>query len=93
MLAPHVNKSGVNYQIDAERVGIRKGLLSVRGVGPVAAAELVAKAPFESLTDLGKRVLSARVSGARHLALGSDPLDAGGQIASLYDANALRGLE
>ncbi len=93
MLAPHVNKSGASYQIDAERVGIRKGLLSVRGVGPVAAAELVAKAPFESLTDLGKRVLSARVSGARHLALGSDPLDAGGQIASLYDANALRGLE
>ena len=90
---PHVNKSQASFIIDVAHHGIRKGLTSIRGIGPVAARELVAGAPYDSLLDLGKRVLPTRVTGAKHLVLGSEPLDAGGHIAALYDANALFGLE
>ena len=93
ILSPHVNESGVSYSLVRERNAIRRGLLSVKGVGPVAALELSSKAPFTSLTDLGQRVLPKRVSGAKGLALKEPPAESGGCIAALWDAGALEGLD
>ena len=93
MLPPHVNESGVSYSMVRERNAIRRGLLAVKGVGPVAATELAAKAPFTSLTDLGQRVLPRRVTGAKGLALKKTPAESGGCILALYEAGALEGLE
>lgn len=93
VLGPHVNFSKETYSYDVDRKAIRRGLMSVKGVGPVASAELARHAPYISLVDLGQRVLSSRVSGAMHLALKKKPADAGGIIAALDDADALAGLE
>ena len=93
VLAPHVNYSLDTYSYDRGRKAIRRGLLAVKGVGPVAARELAAKAPYKSLVDLGERVIAGRVSGARWLPLGRSPEEAGGIIAALDDAGALSGLE
>lgn len=90
VLSPHVNRSQPSYSIDGR--GIRRGLTSIPGVGIVTAKELVANAPYDSLSDLGQRVLPARVHGAKYLVLGVDPETAGGAIAALYEARALRGL-
>jgi DNA polymerase-3 subunit alpha len=98
VLPPHVNHSKANYSmtpdpIDPKKNAIRRGLLAVKGVGAVAAAELESKAPYASLTDLGQRVLPRRVSGAKGLALKKTPAESGGIIAALEDANALERLE
>ena len=95
ILPPRINRSGVLFTMDDHRgtPAIRKGLLTVKGCGQVAAAELVDKAPFTSLKDLGERVIAKKVTGAKHLALGKPPVEAGGVIAALADADALEGLE
>lgn len=93
ILPAHVNHSKVSYTMEREKNAIRKGLLSIKGVGSVAAHELAEKAPFPSLTDLGQRVLPRRVSGAGGLALKKSPAESGGIVAALEDASALDGLE
>lgn len=90
---PHVNRSGVSYTYDPERNVVRKGLQSIDGVGPVAAEELVANAPYTSLMDLGKRVNSRRVPGATALALGKERALWVGVIDKLDANGALEGLE
>lgn len=89
VLPAHVNESKVTYSIDRDKGAIRRGLLAVKGVGQVAATELVAKAPYSSLLDLADRVIPRRVAGAKQLALGVSPADAGGVIAGLFEAGAL----
>ena len=93
VLGAHVNTSAVTYTADLERGAIRKGLISIKGIGPSAATELAAKAPYTSLTDLAKRVLPSKVTGTKPFLLqGLDPQLAGGQLAALDKANALEGL-
>jgi DNA polymerase-3 subunit alpha len=91
VLPAHVNKSGVTYSIDGKV--IRKGLLSVKGVGKISAEELVANQPYRDLRDLGERVTPRKVSGAKGLALGKDPDECGGVISHLAESGALHGLE
>lgn len=95
VLPPHVNKSKAIYAIDSERYAIRRGLTSVKGVGKVASAELEAKAPFTSLTDLGQRCLPKKVTGAKDLAINKPPdsCGPGTNIYALWDAGALEGLD
>ena len=93
ILPPHVNRSAATYTKDVERNAIRKGLLSVRGIGEVAARELATKAPYRSLTDMGQRLLPKKVGGAKALALKTPPPDCGGGITALDEVGALDGLE
>lgn len=93
ILPPHVNQSAATYTKDVDRNAIRKGLLSVRGVGEVASRELAAKAPYKSLTDMGERLLPKKVSGAKALALKTPPQDCGGIITALDEVGALDGME
>lgn len=89
MLPPHVNRSNVSWSLDRESKGIRKGLMSIKGIGPAAAQEIVALAPFESLTDLATRCSGRAVSG------GKDYLKTGvigGKMKELQNAGALDGL-
>lgn len=93
IIPPHVNRSGATYTYDRPHNAVRRGLLSVKGVGDVAAAELADKQPFESLADLGKRCQAKRVSGAKGLALGKPIAECGGVVAALNEAGALDDLE
>lgn len=92
IMPPHVNHSEVTFSFDRERNAIRKGLIAVKGIGQTSAAEIKAKAPFESLTDMAERC-SGKVTGLKPFHLkGLDPIDAGGMLAALEQAHALEGL-
>ena len=94
ILPPHVNKSGITFTLDRELGAIRKGLVTVRNVGQVGAAELAANAPYTSLTDMAERCAHNKVSGLKPFLLKHlDPADAGGQLAALAAAHALEGLQ
>lgn len=93
VLPAHVNYSAAMYSIDRKKNAIRKGLLAIKGVGRVAAAEIAEKAPFSSLTDLGERCIPRKVSGSKGLALKKPPPECGGVVAALYDYGALDGLD
>ncbi len=90
---PHVNKSNVQYTADTASNAIRKGLASVRGMSEKAAADIVSKAPFTSLEDLGRRVNATAVTGAGNLRKGHSPEACGGIIAALAAAGALSDLK
>lgn len=94
VVAPHVNASGVDYTADPQRNEIRKGLVSIKYVGRKAAAEVVAKAPFASLRDLGERCVPGKVTGAKKLAVGTRPPECGERsvVAWLHREKALDGL-
>ena len=89
VLMAMVNKSGVSYTVDRKRKSIRKGLQSIKHVGPVSAKELVDKGPFTSMKDLSEKVLPSRVSGVRDLIKGVEPSECGGTITHLYNYGAL----
>lgn len=89
VLGAKVNLSGYSYTAQVERHAVRRGLRSIKGVGVVAANELIDKGPFRSLRDLGEKCVAKKVSGAKHLALGKSPAEAGGVIGALFDAGAL----
>jgi len=86
---PHVNKSNRFYTPDFKSNAIRKGLTSIKGIGPKAAVELSEKAPFISLVDLASRVNASAVTGAALLRKGHSPGACGGVIAHLEEAQAL----
>jgi DNA polymerase-3 subunit alpha len=65
ILSPDVNISGVGWTIDRKRNGIRKGLLSIKGVGEACAASIVANRPYQSIADLAARTDARAVSGAK----------------------------
>lgn len=89
MLRPDVNVSGFSWTLDREKNAVRKGLLSIKGVGEKAAREIAAKAPFESMDDLISRCDARAVNG------GKDWHRDGtlkGVLAKLADGGALRSL-
>ena len=90
--APHINRSLMGYAADIRGKAIRKGLLSVKGVGEKAAAELVDHQPYNSLTELAEKVSARAVSGAKGLRSGHTPAACGGVIAALGEAGALEGV-
>jgi DNA polymerase III alpha subunit len=79
----------MGYSADIRNKSIRKGLLSVKGVGEKAASKLIDSAPYESLTQLADK---ASVSGTKGLKSGHTPSACGGVIAALGEAGALEGI-
>lgn len=91
ILPAHVNHSGLSYSSDGR--SIYKSLRTIDGIGPVAAKELVDKAPFTSLDDMAMRLNTKKVSGVKDLAKGAEPISCPGTIHALYVAGALDDLE
>jgi DNA polymerase-3 subunit alpha len=87
---PHVNVSGDTYTVDKERNAIRKGLVSVKGVGEKAAAVIASLAPFHNLDDLVERSPARPVSGGKNYDGSAESFN--GVLAALRDAGALSGL-
>lgn len=65
LLGPDVNVSGDTWSIDRRRGAIRKGLVSIKGIGEKAALEIASKAPFSDLNDLIDRCDSRAVTGGK----------------------------
>lgn len=89
ILKPCVNRSAVDYTIDRQRNAIRRGLLSVKGVGEAAAEELMAHQPFKDLDELIAQCSPKKVSGAKAYKAGGSIDDANGTIRTLYEAGVL----
>jgi DNA polymerase-3 subunit alpha len=87
LLPPDVNVSGPTWTLDAKRGAIRKGLVSIKGVGEKAAESISENRPFTSIEDLIERTNSRTVTGGK-----SYPKEMTGVIKKLYDAQALQSL-
>lgn len=93
VLPAHVNKSEGGWTIDRDHRALRKGLSSIEGVGPVAAAAIAEHAPYTSLEDIAKRCPGRAVTGSGKYLLGASAENAGGVIAALWaSTGALRHL-
>jgi DNA polymerase-3 subunit alpha len=100
VLGAHVNDSGVTWKMITRNTmrnphgkALRRGLVSVPGIGVETSKELAKHQPYESLNDLAMKVIPRKVTGSRNLALGLAPADCSGAIAALAEYGALNGLE
>jgi DNA polymerase III subunit alpha len=89
MLGPDVNVSGALWSIDRQRGAIRKGLLSVKGVGEKAADEIAANSPYTSMEDLIARCDGRKVTGGKSY---SKDGSLNGILGKLKDVRALRSI-
>ena len=60
-----VNRSSVSWSVDQSGKAVRRGLLSVKGIGPRAAEAVAEHAPFESMEDLIERCPARPVTGGK----------------------------
>ncbi len=63
VVAPDLNMSGSTYTLDKKRGMIRKGLVSIDGVGAITAERLAGAAPFRTLAELVERSAELGISG------------------------------
>lgn len=94
LLPPDVNVSGPSWTLDrvsAKGGAIRKGLVSVPGIGPAVAEAISSYAPFKSIDDLAIRVRvgNRQLPGAK---LWIEHQKMGGAFAKLDEAGALESL-
>ncbi len=86
ILPPHVNVSTDTWTIDRKAVAIRKGLVSIDGIGDTTALAIASEAPFTSIEDMVDRLPPRVLSGGRMF------MDSGkisGTLAKLRDAGAI----
>ena len=89
MLPPDVNISGDNWTLDREMEAIRKGLLSIPGVGVNAALAITTYAPYTSIEDFCIRCDERAVSGRKnYLKDGTYS----GTVKALRDAGAFKSM-
>ena len=62
ILPVRVNKSMANWSVDKDRKALRKGYLSIKGIGPAVAPRIEENMPYRSLEDFCER---SRVSGGK----------------------------
>lgn len=86
ILPPDVNISKLDWTMDEDRNAIRKGLLSITGIGVPTGTGIADGAPYSSIEEMVKR-LPARVltGGKAYLTTG----EMTGNLAKLRDAGAL----
>lgn len=86
ILPPDVNVSGLSWTIDRDKNAIRKGLLSIKGIGESIAPVIADNAPYTSIEDMIER-LPKRVMSGGDLYLRTGALS--GTLGKLAEANAL----
>jgi len=97
VLKADVNMSGVTYQMDPRRRGVRRGLLAIKGVGVKAAQAIVAGQPFSNLAQFATNVNPRAVTGIKHMqSIGCEITDNAdelvGTVARLNESGAFDSL-
>jgi DNA polymerase-3 subunit alpha len=90
LLKPDVNSSRATYSVDHSVGAIRRGLLSLDGIGPVVAREVEAFQPYRSIDEFCEKVNPVKVSGV-YAYLEDKDLSIG-KLAVLYSAGAMASL-
>lgn len=71
LLSPDVNISGKVWTIDRRKQAVRKGLLSIAGIGEMSAHLIAENAPYSSVKDLVERNSGHTIKGGKkHLETG-----------------------
>lgn len=65
ILPPDVNISSSTWTLDKKSKAIRRGLLSIKGIGMAAAEELSGNAPYKKVEDIIERCDSKAVTGGK----------------------------
>jgi DNA polymerase III alpha subunit len=65
VLAPDINISGASWTLDKKRKAVRRGLVSIAGIGVKAAQEIEAKAPYKDYEDFITRVNGKIITGCK----------------------------
>lgn len=89
MLSPDVNISGATWSIDRHLSAIRKGLVSIKGIGERAATEIEMCAPYSSVDEIIDRCEARAVSGGKSWHCDGT---LNGVLGKLKDAGALKSL-
>lgn len=92
ILSSDVQYSGVTYTVDKKRKSIRKGLLSIKGVGEKAAIEIINARPdggWKNKEDFASTVSHRKVTGIKALKEGDSTV---GTIGKLHESGALESL-
>lgn len=85
-----VNGSKATYAVDSQAKAIRRGLLSIKGVGAKAAAVLEQNQPYKNVEDLVERTPNQPITGSKSWEGDVDNFT--GVLAALRDAGALDSL-
>lgn len=89
ILPPDVNVSGANWTADRQRKAVRRGLVSISGIGVDASDELWGNAPFTDMDDLIERCAARTITGGKSWAKDGVLI---GVLEKLRQAGALKSL-
>jgi len=90
ILKPDINISGATYTVDKKKNCIRRGLMTIEGIGPKVAREIQANQPFKSLDDFCERVSPRIVTGIKKYRETGEP-DVG-KLQVLYESGVMKSL-
>lgn len=94
ILPPDINNPSHTWAMDKRRGGIRRGLVSIAGIGAKVAEEISSKAPFTDMDDFCQRVNGRIVTGAKAWRDGEhDAALQTGVLKKLNDAGVLSRLK
>lgn len=90
ILPPDINNPSGTWAMDKRRRVIRRGLVSIMGIGMKVADEIADRAPFKDMDDFCQRCNGHIVTGAKHWREGNQDVALNtGVIKKLYDARVL----
>lgn len=89
ILAPDINISKVSWTLDSKAKAIRRGLVSIKGIGMAAAESLATNAPYSSVQDIIDRTDSRAVTGGKSYAKDGT---LNGVLKKLLDSGALNSI-
>lgn len=92
ILSPNINVSGATYTVDKRLAAVRRGLLSIDGIGIKSAEVLAELAPFSSVSDMVDRCPAKPISRGKEWD-GEDLSTLIGVMGKLRDAGVLAGLK
>jgi DNA polymerase-3 subunit alpha len=90
ILPPDINNPSGTWAMDKRRGAIRRGLVSIAGIGMKVADEIATRAPFNDMDDFCQRCNGHIVTGAKHWREGNPDIALNtGVIKKLHEARVL----
>lgn len=91
----HINESTLLWTPvkSGRSKAVRRGLLSIDGIGEKVAQEIVEHAPYTSIADFVERTNNRVITGKREWLKRKDLAEANGVMGRLYEAGAFEGVE
>lgn len=92
ILPPDINNPSSTWSMDKRKRAVRRGLVSLTGIGPSVAEELSKHAPYKDMDDFAARVDARRITGVKDWREGRRE-QLKGVLKILDEANVLEALQ